>query len=149
MELIMGRKTNRSNGYQHLFAEQPYSNEMMAEFSEAQGLVENYNPEDREDLLVLREELKAAFWRLAKDNLTARQYQVIELLAKNYTQIEIAKILHVNQSSITKSVNGNCDYRNGRNVYGGIKRKMRKLAVQDVEIQEIFTKMADIHSQYD
>lgn len=144
----MGRKTNRSNGYQHLFAEQPYSNEMMAEFSEAQGLVENYNPEDREQLLVLREDLRLAFWALAKEHLTARQYQVIELLAQGFTQIEIAKKLHVNQSSITKSVNGNCDYRNGRKVYGGVKRKMRRLADKDVKIQEIITQIADIHSQY-
>jgi DNA-binding CsgD family transcriptional regulator len=145
---MMGRKTNRSNGYQHLFAEQPYSNEMMAEFSEAQGLVENYNPEDREQLLVLREDLRLAFWALAKEHLTARQYQVIELLAQGFTQIEIAKKLHVNQSSITKSVNGNCDYRNGRKVYGGVKRKMRRLADKDVKIQEIITQIADIHSQY-
>jgi DNA-binding CsgD family transcriptional regulator len=121
---------------------------MMAEFSEAQGLVENYNPEDREQLLVLREDLRLAFWALAKEHLTARQYQVIELLAQGFTQIEIAKKLHVNQSSITKSVNGNCDYRNGRKVYGGVKRKMRRLADKDVKIQEIITQIADIHSQY-
>jgi DNA-binding CsgD family transcriptional regulator len=144
----MGRKTNRSNGYQHLFAEQPYSNEMMAEFSEAQGLVENYNPEDREQLLVLREELRLAFWALAKEHLTARQYQVIDLLAQGFTQIEIAKKLHVNQSSITKSVNGNCDYRNGRKIYGGAKRKLRRLADKDTKIQEIIAQIADIHSQY-
>ncbi|MCK9567717.1 LuxR C-terminal-related transcriptional regulator [Candidatus Pacearchaeota archaeon] len=148
MELIMGRKTNRSNGYQHLFAEQPYSNEMMAEFSEAQGLVENYNPEDREQLLVLREKLRGEFWRLAKENLTERQFQVIELLAKGYTQIEIAKQLNVNQSSITKSVNGNCDYKNGRRIYGGAKKKLRRLADKDPQIQEIITQIADIHSQY-
>ena len=145
----MGKKTNRSNGYQHLFAEQPYSNEMMAEFSEAQGLVENYNPEDREQLFVLREELRLAFWALAKEHLTARQYQVIELLAQGFTQIEIAKKLGVNQSSITKSVNGNCDYRNNKKVYGGCKKRMRKLASQDVNIQKIIEKMTDIHSQYD
>jgi len=144
----MGRKTNRSNGYQHLFAEQPYSNEMMAEFSEAQGLVENYNPEDREQLLVLREQLRGEFWRLAKENLTGRQFQVIELLAKGYTQIEIAKQLNVNQSSITKSVNGNCDYRNGRKIYGGAKKKLRRLADRDPQIQEIITQIAEIHSQY-
>lgn len=144
----MGRKTNRSNGYQHLFAEQPYSNEMMAEFSEAQGLVENYNPEDREQLLVLREKLRGEFWRLAKENLTERQFQVIELLAKGYTQIEIAKQLNVNQSSITKSVNGNCDYKNGRRIYGGAKKKLRRLADKDPQIQEIITQIADIHSQY-
>jgi DNA-binding CsgD family transcriptional regulator len=144
----MGRKTNRSNGYQHLFAEQPYSNEMMAEFSEAQGLVENYNPEDREQLLVLREQLRGEFWRLAKENLTGRQFQVIELLAKGYTQIEIAKQLNVNQSSITKSVNGNCDYRNGRKIYGGAKKKLRRLADRDPKIQDIIIQIAEIHSQY-
>jgi DNA-binding CsgD family transcriptional regulator len=144
----MGRKTNRSNGYQHLFAEQPYSNEMMAEFSEAQGLVENYAPEDREQLLVLREQLRGEFWRLAKENLTDRQFQVIELLAKGYTQIEIAKQLKVNQSSITKSVNGNCDYRNGRKIYGGAKKKLRRLADKDPKIQDIIIQIAEIHSQY-
>ena len=144
----MGRKTNRSNGYQHLFAEQPYSNEMMAEFSEAQGLVENYNPEDREQLLVLREELRLAFWALAKEHLTARQYQVIELLAQGFTQIEIAKKLHVNQSSITKSVNGNCDYRNGRKIYGGARKKLRRLSDKDPKIQEIIVQIAEINSMY-
>lgn len=145
----MGRKSNRSNGYQHLFAEQPYSNDMMAEFSEAQGLAENYKPEDREKLLDLREELRVEFWRLAKENLTERQFQVIELLAKGYTQIEIAKQLHVNQSSITKSVNGNCDYRNGKKIYGGAKKKLRRLSDKDPDIQAIITQIAEIHSQYD
>lgn len=145
----MGRKSNRSNGYQHLFAEQPYSNEMMAEFSEAQGLVENYRPEDREKLLDLREDLRVEFWRLAKENLTERQFQVIELLAKGFTQIEIAKQLNVNQSSITKSVNGNCDYRNGKKIYGGAKKKLRRLAEQDEDIQSIIVQIADIHAQYD
>jgi len=146
----MGRKSNRSNGYQHLFAEQPYSNEMMAEFSEAQGLVENYKPEDRERLLDLREELRKQFWRLAKENLTERQFQVIELLAKGYTQIEIAKQLNVNQSSITKSVNGNCDYRNSnRRVYGGTVKKLRRAAANDCKIQEIIAQITSVHSMYD
>jgi DNA-binding CsgD family transcriptional regulator len=145
----MGRKSNRSNGYQHLFAEQPYSNEMMAEFSEGQALVENLRPEDRERLLDLRDDLKKEFWRLAKESLTERQYQVIELLAKGYTQIEIAKQLNVNQSSITKSVNGNCDYRNGKKIYGGARKKLRRLAGQDSDIQAIITQIAEIHSQYD
>lgn len=145
----MGRKANRSNGYQHLFAEQPYSNEMMAEFSEAQGLVENYNPEDREQLLDLREQLRVEFWRLAKDNLTKRQFQVIKLLAEGFTQTEIAKQLHVNQSSITKSVNGNCDYKNHKVVYGGARKKLRKLSDKDPKIQDIIIKIAEIHSQYD
>ncbi len=122
---------------------------MMAEFSEAQGLVENYRPEDRERLLDLRDTLNKEFWRLAKENLTERQFQVIELLAKGFTQIEIAKQLNVNQSSITKSVNGNCDYRNGKKIYGGAKKKLRRLSDQDQKIQEIIAQIAEIHSQYD
>lgn len=145
----MGKKSNRSNTYQHLYTEQSYSHEMLADFSESQGLVENYSPEDKEALLDLREQLLSEFWRLAKDNLTSRQFEVIELLAQGYTQIEIAKQLNVNQSSITKSVNGNCDYRNGRKVYGGASKKMRRFADKDSKIQEIFKQMAEIHSQYD
>ncbi len=145
----MGKKANRSNGYQHLFTEQPYSNEMMAEFSEAQGLVENYKPEDRESLLDLRIDLRKEFWRLARENLTARQFQVIELMAMGYTQIEIAKQLNVNQSSITKSLNGNCDYRNGKKIYGGAKKKLKRLADKDPRIQSIIGQIAEIHSQYE
>lgn len=145
----MGKKSNRSNGYQHLYTEQPYSNEMMAEFSEAQGLIENYRPEDRELLLDLKDELKIEFWRLAKENLTERQYQVIELLAKGYTQIEIAKQLNVNQSSITKSVNGNCDYRGSKRCYGGSKVKLKRLINKDPKICNILLQMSEIHSFYD
>jgi len=144
----MGRKTNRSNVYQHLFTEQLHSNEMMAEFSDSQGLVEHYSPEHKEMLLDLKEELKLEFWRLVDTELTERQAQVIRLLAKGFTQIEIAKQLNVNQSSITKSVNGNCDYRNGRKVYGGAKRKLRKLADNDPKIQQIFNSIAEIHAWY-
>lgn len=144
----MGNKTNRSNSYQHLFAEQPHSTEMMADFAESQGLVENYKPEDKELLLDLRDQLKQEFWRLAKENLTERQFEVIHLLAKGYTQIEIAKQLHVNQSSITKSVNGNCDYRNGRRIYGGSTKKLRKLADQDEKIKDLVQQIAEIHSMY-
>lgn len=145
----MGKKPNRSNGYQHLFTEQLYSNEMMAEFSEAQGLVENYRPEDREKLLDLREVLRVEFWRLAKEHLTERQFQVIDLLAKGYTQIEIAKQLNVNQSSITKSVNGNCDYRSQKRVYGGCKKKLRRFADKDPVIKDIIQQINEIHSIYD
>lgn len=147
----MGKKNNRSNGYQHLFAEQSYSNEMMAEFSEAQGLVENYTPEDKEQLMVLRDQLKEEFWRIAKENLTSRQFEVIKLLSVGFTQIEVARLLHVNQSSITKSVNGNCDYRNKdkKVVYGGARKKLRRLSDKDPKVQEIIRQIAEIHSMYD
>ena len=144
----MSKKSNRSNGYQYIYTEQSFSNEMMAEFSESQGLNENLKPEDKEALLDLHVAQAECFWRLVDTELTERQAQVIRLLAQGYTQIEIAKQLKVNQSSITKSVNGNCDYRNGRKVYGGAKKKLRKLAKADPEIIEIMRKIAEIHAEY-
>lgn len=145
---MASKKTNRSNGYQHLFNEQLSSDETLAKISESQGFVENYRTEDKEQLMDLRDALKKEYWRLAKDNLTERQFKVIELLARGYTQIEIAKQLNVNQSSITKSVNGNCDYRNGRKVYGGSRKKLNHLADNDPKIKAILKEMADIHSHY-
>ena len=63
------------------------------------------------------------------------------------TQIEIAKRLNVNQSSITKSINGNCDYRNGKKIYGGAKKKLRRIANSDAEVQNILDKIADIQNE--
>jgi DNA-binding CsgD family transcriptional regulator len=144
----MDRKKNRYDRYQSLFAELCYSNEMMAEFPESQGLVENYTPEDRERLMDLRLDLKKELWRLVDEELTARQRQVIRLYAQGYTQIEIAKQLNVNQSSITKSINGNCDYRNGKKIYGGARKKLRRLADNDPTIRGIILAMSDIHYEY-
>ena len=144
----MNRKKNKSDRYQSFFAELPYSNEMMAEFAEASGLYEKYKAEDREKLMDLRNDLKKEFWRLVDSELTARQRDVLHLYAEGYTQIEIAKKLKVNQSSITKSINGNCDYRNGRRVYGGSRKRLKKLADEDPAIQDILEDMADIHAEY-
>lgn len=47
-------------------------------------------------------------------------------------------------SSITKSLRGNCDYRNGRKVYGGSCRKLQKLAAKDEKIQNILKRIAEI-----
>ena len=159
----MDRKTNRSSKYQDFFAELPYSNEMMAEFQENQGLNDFYTSEDKDRLSELRDELAIEFWRVVDETLTLRQAQVLKLLAKGYTQIEIAKQLNVNQSSITKSVNGNCDYRNNRNggvsndkgvgkcskrSYGGSRKRLRKLCAVDEKIIAISEQIADIHTKY-
>jgi len=111
-------------------------------------LYDNYSSEDREELMDLKAALNTEFWRLVDTELTDRQKEVLHLYADGYTQIEIAKKLNVNQSSITKSINGNCDYRNGRRVYGGAKKRLRKLSEQDPKIREIFRKIAEIQAEY-
>lgn len=140
------RTKNRSDKYQDLYTELSHSNDMMAEFPEEEDGALFLSVEERETLLDLKEELKAEMWRLIRTHLTPRQKEVVELWAKGKTQIEIAKQLNVNQSSITKSINGNCDYRNGRRVYGGAYKKLRKLASMDDKIQEILAQIAEIKS---
>jgi predicted transcriptional regulator len=61
--------------------------------------------------------------------------------------MEIAKMLNVNQSSITKSLNGNVDYKNGKRIYGGAKKKLNKITEKDDKIKEILAKMAEIRSE--
>lgn len=139
---------NRSDKYQHILVESSCSPDILAEFSDARGIAGQFNmTQYNEDLFDLRDDLKVELWRIMKETLTPRQLQVIELCAQGYTQIEIAKMLGVNQSSITKSINGNCDYRNGKKIYGGAKKKLRKAAAEDVKIQEILKKMADIRNE--
>jgi transcriptional regulator len=95
----------------------------------------------------LEEELKKEFWRVVDTLLTPRQRQVIRLYADGYTQMEIAKMLNVNQSSITKSLNGNVDYKNGKKIYGGARKKIIKIIEQDDCIKAILQKMQDIRAE--
>jgi DNA-binding CsgD family transcriptional regulator len=121
---------------------------MLTEFSDAQGIRGYLNyAEYNEELYDLRDQLREEFWRLIKTCLTKRQREVIVLYTDGYTQTEIAQILNVNQSSITKSMNGNCDYRNGKRVYGGAKKKLKKFASQDPKIQSILKRIAEIQAE--
>lgn len=141
----MRERKNRSDRYQYVLVESPCSPEMMSEFAESDGIRSRLNPWGyNEELMDLKDQLKEEFWRLVDTKLTPRQREVIRLYAEGFTQIEIAKKLNVNQSSITKSINGNCDYRNGKKIYGGAKKKLSKLIEQDPKIQEILTQMAEI-----
>lgn len=142
------RTSNRSNGYQWVIVESPCSPEMLAECSDAQGVAGMMNSNlHNEELLDLQEQLLTEFWRIVKTQLTKRQSQVLELYAQGLTQIEIAKRLNVNQSSITKSINGNCDYRNGRKVYGGARKKLLRIASKDPIIQKIFERIREIKQE--
>ncbi|HVI40222.1 MAG TPA: LuxR C-terminal-related transcriptional regulator [Anaerovoracaceae bacterium] len=138
-------KKNRSDRYQWVLVEAPCSPEMLTEFSDAQSIGGKLNHYIyNEELYDLQERLKDAFWRIIDTQLTQRQREVLRLYADGYTQIEIAKKLKVNQSSITKSINGNCDYRNGKKIYGGAKKKLKRIASKDPEIQAILKRIAEI-----
>jgi len=138
----MEKRKNRSDKYQYILLETVCSNDMMEAFCNEDSISARLNPFDyNETLIELEEQLKVEFWRVVDTLLTPRQKEVIRLYADGYTQMEIAKMLNVNQSSITKSLNGNVDYKNGKKVYGGARKKIRKIIENDDKIKDILNKM--------
>lgn len=147
-EVKMERRKNRSDKYQWVLLETVCSNDMMEAFCNEDSISARLNPfEYNEDLIELEEQLNKEFWRIVDNLLTERQRQVIRLYADGYTQMEIAKMLNVNQSSITKSLNGNVDYKNGKKIYGGARKKIRKIVENDEKIKEILAKMRAIREE--
>jgi len=144
----MDRRKNRSDKYQWVLLETVCSNEMMEAFGNEDSISSRLNPFGYdEELLDLEDQLKKEFWRVVDTLLTSRQKEVIRLYAEGYTQMEIAKMLNVNQSSITKSLNGNVDYKNGKRVYGGARKKIKKIIENDEKIIEILRKMQAIREE--
>lgn len=143
------RKSTRSDRYQVLFAERIVPAEMLESFSNDDGVFRRLNPFGYSDEIAdLEEQLKKEFWRIVDTALTPRQRDVVRLYADGYTQMEIANILNVNQSSITKSINGNVDYKNGkRSIYGGTKKKLCKIIETDERIKNILNKISDLRNE--
>jgi DNA-binding CsgD family transcriptional regulator len=144
----MNKRQNRSDRYQWILLETVCSNDMMEAFSNNDSISARLDPfQYNEDLMDLEDQLKVEFWRVVDTLLTDRQREVIRLYADGYTQMEIAKMLNVNQSSITKSLNGNVDYKNGKRVYGGARKKIRKIIESDNKIKEILQKIAEAREE--
>lgn len=142
----MERRKNRSDSYQWVLLETVCSNDMMEAFCNEDSiynrLAGGFSYDER--MLELEDRLRKEFWRVVNTLLTPRQREVIRLYADGYTQMEIAKMLNVNQSSITKSLNGNVDYKNGKKIYGGARKKIRKIIENDEVIKSILTEMSEL-----
>jgi len=144
----MEKRKNRSDHYQWVLLETACSNEMLESFCNEDSISARLNPfEYSEDLIELEEQLKKEFWRVVDTLLTPRQREVIRLYGDGYTQMEIAKMLNVNQSSITKSLNGNVDYKNGKKIYGGATKKIRKIIENDQAIKDILQKIQQVRDE--
>lgn len=146
--MAINKRAPRSQKYQDIFLEIVFSNEMMSSFSNEESVYNRLNPFNYdEEVLELEDQLKVEFWRVVGSLLTKRQKQVIQLYVDGYTQMEIAKKLNVNQSSITKSLNGNVDYKNGRRVYGGAKKKMQKIIQNDERIKDLLRRINELRTE--
>jgi predicted DNA-binding protein YlxM (UPF0122 family) len=121
---------------------------MLEAFCNEDSISARLNPfEYNERLIELEERLKKEFWRIVDTLLTPRQKEVLHLYAGGFTQMEIAKKLDVNQSSITKSLNGNVDYKKGKVIYGGSTKKLKKIIETDEKIKDILLKMAIVRDE--
>jgi DNA-binding CsgD family transcriptional regulator len=143
---MVERRKQRSDSCQHLFHEIACANETMEAFQNSDSIYERLCPfAYDETVLDLEDRLKEEFWRIVEEALTDRQKQVVRLYADGYTQMEIAKALGINQSSITKALAGNCQYlpEGGKRTYGGCKKKLRKFIENDDAIQEILRLIAE------
>lgn len=142
---MVERRRNRSDSYQWAIVETVFPHEMLESFSNEDSVYKRLNPFSyNEDVAILEDELKKEFWKIVDSLLTDRQREVLHLYADGYTQMEIAKLLNVNQSSITKALWGNTDYRKGRRTYGGSKKKLLKIIETNDKIKEILKKINDL-----
>lgn len=144
---------SRANRYQYLIMELPISDEFMSSFEDGHNI--NY-----EKIQQLREDLVVEVKRIMKANLTEKQYMVIWMYyVENKTQQDIAKELGVNQSSVVKCMQGNCDYGNRyqekvhpgskskyktKHVYGGALPKLRRICNQDPIIINILDEIKEL-----
>ncbi len=149
----MTKRPTRSDKYQYLLLESSYTDEMMMHFSNQQSIgytLDPYQYDDRVEELL--EELKVEFWKVAETELTPMQKTVLKMRADGYTQCEIADIMGVNQSSITKCINGNTDYKNfdGKGqpkVFGGAIKKLKKLLSRNQRVKEILAELNELRAE--
>lgn len=126
---------SRSDHYQWKLKEILFCPYVLGELIEERGADET-DPE----LMDRREEFARLLLTRIPSYLTEHQAQVFELvMIQGKTQVEAAKIIGCNQSSITKALKGNMDYRDPRGMkrFGGMFRRVRKMMVKDLEVMEL------------
>lgn len=144
------RRPQKSDHYQWCFNEISFPIELLQTFTNDDSVYRRLNPYAyNEEIADLEEQLRVEFWRVIDEALTERQRQVVRLLAEGYTQMEVAKKLNVNQSSVAKQMGGSTKYfENGmKHSYGGIIRKVRKVIETDERIRVILERISDLRAE--
>jgi DNA-directed RNA polymerase specialized sigma24 family protein len=82
---------------------------------------------------------------LCNNNLTDAQFKILTLTVKGFTQTEIAKILQINQATVSKHLFGE---KRANSNWGGIKKKMNKLLKNNREYQDLLNIKYDMIDSY-
>lgn len=143
----MEKRRNRSDAYQVIYHEIMYSHDMLSGFSNSESISTRLCPYQYDErVLDLQDQLKEEFWRVVDEALTDKQARVMQMLGEGATQMEIAKEMGCNQSSIHKNLRGGAS-KDGSVSYGGSEGKLREACMSDPKILEILAKIDEIHEE--
>lgn len=144
-EVLMARKRNKSDSYQHKIVEISVDPFIIGDFPISNGLGAQLNlAKHSEEFHELKEQLIEEIYRIINENLTPRQAQVMLLRLQGKTQMEIAEQLQIHQTTCHKLISGNLDYKHNRKRYGGAIKKLKKVCEQDKKIQEILENIREL-----
>lgn len=142
------RIPNRSQNYQQIFNEIPVATEILDIFTNGDSIYSKLNPfAYNDEIAELQEQLHKELWRVIEHNLNEKQIKIVKLLASGKTQMETARELGINQSSIVKAISGSQvvtkDGKKGP-FAGGIKQKLREVIKTDEKVNLILQRIANI-----
>jgi DNA-binding CsgD family transcriptional regulator len=145
MEMSMEKRPNRSDRYQPLFHEIMYSHDMMSGFSNSNSISSRLCPYQYDErLLDLQDQLRKEFWRVVDEALNDKQSQMIKMIGMGATQMEVAKAMEVNQSSVNKNLHGGVSKSNAS---GGIQGKLKEACFSDPKIRDILKRIDEIREE--
>lgn len=147
--VIMAKKKNRSDNYQHKIVEISVDPVVLNDFPIYNGLGAQLNiAAHSEEFYELRQQLLNEVIKIIKSDLTERQAEVVLLRLEGKTQIQIAEQLGIHQTTVHKLLQGNIDYRNdAKKRYGGAVKKLKKLCAKNARILEILNKMEELRTR--
>lgn len=98
-----------------------------------------------EELKELQDRLIEKIKEVIDTCLTERQREVmIRTYMEQRTQMEVADMLGVCQTTVHKIISGNIDYSNGGRRYGGALKKIKKICESDQEVIGILGRLEEI-----
>jgi predicted transcriptional regulator len=98
-----------------------------------------------EELKELQDQLISKIKEVINTCLTERQREVmIRTYMEQRTQMEVADMLGVCQTTVHKIISGNIDYSNGGRRYGGALKKIKKICETDQEVVQILARLEEI-----
>jgi len=144
----MARKRNKSDSYQYRIVEIAIDPGMLSDFAAEDGFGAQLQDSGySEKIRELRVELMQEVRRLINTILTGRQMQVVNLRLEGKTQVEIAEMLGIHQTTVHKTLSGNIDYKNGEARYGGAIKKLKKMCSKDERVIAILQQIEEARSR--